>query len=73
MYLIVGCGLSGIVIAERIANELKKEVLIIEKRNHIAGYCYDYKDKQTGILMNKYGAHLFHTDDEIDPCSLNLN
>ncbi len=62
MYLIVGCGLSGIVIAERIANELKKEVLIIEKRDHIAGNCYDYKDRDTGILMNKYGAHLFHTN-----------
>tara|TARA_Y100000741_G_scaffold363200_1_gene350883 strand:+ start:1350 stop:2468 length:1119 start_codon:yes stop_codon:yes gene_type:complete len=62
MYLIVGCGLSGIVIAERIANELKKEVLIIEKRDHIAGNCYDFKDKDTGILMNKYGAHLFHTN-----------
>jgi len=64
MYLIIGCGLSGAVVAERIANELKEKVLIIEKRNHIGGNCYDYEDKETGILLNKYGAHLFHTNFE---------
>ena len=46
-YVIVGAGLSGLTIAERIANELDEEVLIIEKRNHIAGNCYDfYKDNE---------------------------
>ena len=64
MYLIVGCGLSGIVIAERIANKLNKKVMIIEKRDHIAGNCYDYTDTDTGILLNKYGAHLFHTNNK---------
>ena len=64
MYLIVGCGLSGAVIAERIANVLNDKVLIIEKRDHIGGNCYDYIDKETGILINKYGAHLFHTNHE---------
>ena len=63
--LIVGCGLSGVVIAERIANKLNKKVTIIEKRDHIGGNCYDYKEKDTGILMNKYGAHLFHTNNEV--------
>uniref|UniRef100_A0A6C0I488 UDP-galactopyranose mutase C-terminal domain-containing protein n=1 Tax=viral metagenome TaxID=1070528 RepID=A0A6C0I488_9ZZZZ len=62
--LIVGCGLSGVVIAERIANKLNKKVTIIEKRNHIGGNCYDYVEENTGILMNKYGAHLFHTNNE---------
>ncbi len=61
MYLIVGSGLSGIVIAERIANVLKKEVLIIEKRDHIAGNIYDFKDKN-GIFIHKYGPHAFHTN-----------
>ena len=64
-FLIVGCGLSGVVIAERIANKLKSKVTIIEKRNHIGGNCYDYIDEETGILMNKYGAHLFHTNNEL--------
>jgi UDP-galactopyranose mutase len=63
-YLIVGCGLSGAVIGERIANELGHDVTIIEKRDHIGGNCYDYIDKETGILINKYGAHLFHTNNE---------
>jgi len=63
-FLIVGCGLSGAVIAERIANKLNRKVTIIEKRNHIGGNCYDYIDNETGILMNKYGAHLFHTNNK---------
>ena len=62
--LIVGCGLSGAVLAERLATVLGIKVTIIEKRDHIAGNCYDYKDPETGILMNKYGAHLFHTNNE---------
>ncbi len=60
--VIVGCGLSGAVIARRFAEEQKKRVLIVEKRNHIGGNCYDYIDAPTGIRMNKYGAHLFHTN-----------
>ena len=64
-YIIVGCGLSGCVIAERIANVLNKRVIILEKRDHIGGNCYDYVDEQTNIRVNKYGAHLFHTNDKI--------
>jgi UDP-galactopyranose mutase len=62
--LIVGAGLSGVVIAERIANVLNKQVVIVEKRDHVGGNCYDYTEKETGILMNKYGAHLFHTNNK---------
>lgn len=60
--LIIGAGISGAVLAERYAS-IGKKVLIIEKRNHIAGNCYDYVD-ENGILVSKYGAHLFHTNDE---------
>ena len=63
-YLIVGCGLSGSVLAERIATVLDKTVLIIDRRDHIGGNCFDYTDPATTIRLNKYGAHLFHTDDE---------
>ncbi|MBA3239482.1 MAG: UDP-galactopyranose mutase [Parachlamydiaceae bacterium] len=58
--IIIGAGISGSVLAERYANSGKK-VLIIEKRNHIAGNCYDYID-ENGIMVSKYGAHLFHTN-----------
>lgn len=60
--LIVGAGISGAVLAERYAN-IGKKVLIIEKRDHVAGNCYDYYD-ENGILVSKYGAHLFHTNEE---------
>jgi UDP-galactopyranose mutase len=62
MYLVVGAGLSGSVIAERIANGLNEKVIVIDKRDHIGGNCYDYVDEDTGICINKYGAHLFHTN-----------
>ena len=60
--VIIGAGISGAVLAERYANAGRK-VLVIEKRNHIAGNCYDYIDGN-GILVSKYGAHLFHTNYE---------
>lgn len=59
-YLIVGAGLAGCVIAERIATQLKKKVLIVERRNHIGGNCYDYFDSKN-VLVQKYGPHAFHT------------
>ena len=62
-YIIVGAGLAGCVMAERIANVLNKKVLIIEKRNHIGGNCYDYYD-ENGFLVHKYGPHIFHTNME---------
>ncbi|SNR60909.1 UDP-galactopyranose mutase [Desulfurobacterium atlanticum] len=60
-YIVVGSGFAGSVIAERIANILNKKVLIIEKRSHIGGNCYDYKTKE-GIIVHRYGPHLFHTN-----------
>ena len=60
-FLIVGAGFSGAVIAERLATQLNKRVLIIDRRNHIAGNAYDYYD-DAGILIHKYGPHIFHTN-----------
>ena len=59
-YLIVGAGLAGCVIAERIASQLNKKVIIVERRNHIGGNCYDYFDSKN-VLVQKYGPHAFHT------------
>lgn len=62
--VIVGAGISGATLAERYA-KLGKKVLVIEKRNHIGGNCFDYYNSD-GILVSKYGAHLFHTNyDEV--------
>lgn len=61
--LVIGAGLSGVVLAERIASELKEEVLILEQRNHIGGNCFDYQD-QNGIHVHQYGPHIFHTNNE---------
>lgn len=60
-YVVIGAGLSSAIIAERIAKVLNKKVLIIEKREHIGGNCYDYED-ENGILIHKYGPHIFHTN-----------
>jgi len=59
---IVGAGLSGSVIAERYASILDKTSLVMDVRKHIGGNCYDFREPFSGILMNLYGAHLFHTN-----------
>ncbi|GAA6621797.1 UDP-galactopyranose mutase [Scytonema sp. NUACC26] len=59
-WMIVGAGYSACVLAERIANELGQRVLIVEKRDHIGGNAYDYYNEH-GILVHKYGPHIFHT------------
>ena len=59
--VIIGAGLAGATLAERFAKSGKK-ILIIERRQHIAGNCYD-EIGANGILIHKYGPHLFHTDD----------
>lgn len=58
--LVVGAGLSGAVIAERIASQLQEPVLVIDRREHIAGNIYDSKHS-TGITVHRYGPHIFHT------------
>ncbi len=62
--LIVGAGLFGLTMAERLVNECGKNVLVIDKRNHLGGNCYSEFDPETGIECHKYGAHLFHTSIE---------
>lgn len=60
-YLIVGAGFAGSILAERIASQLGLKVLLIDKRNHIAGNAYDHYN-EAGILVHKYGPHIFHTN-----------
>ena len=60
-YIIIGAGFAGAVIAERLASQQNKKILVVEKRDHIGGNAYDEYDEH-GILIHKYGPHIFHTN-----------
>jgi UDP-galactopyranose mutase len=60
-YMIVGAGFAGSVLAERLASVANKKVLLVEQRDHIGGNAYDYYNHH-GILVHKYGPHIFHTN-----------
>lgn len=60
-WLIVGAGYTGAVLAERIASQCDQQVIVIDQRDHIAGNAHDYYDDH-GILVHKYGPHIFHTN-----------
>jgi UDP-galactopyranose mutase len=60
-YLIVGAGFAGSVVAERLASQLNRKVLIVDRRPHIGGNAYDHYD-DAGVLVHKYGPHIFHTN-----------
>ncbi len=62
-YLIVGAGFAGTVLAERLTSEAGKRVLLVDRRDHIAGNAYDYHDA-AGVLVHRYGPHIFHTNSE---------
>ena len=61
--LIIGSGFSGATIANLLAEKSREKVLVIDKKNHIAGNCYDFRD-ENGIMIHKYGSHIFHTRSE---------
>ena len=64
-YLVVGAGIFGATIAERSA-DVGLRVLVIDRREHLAGNIYSYTDGETGIEVHKYGSHIFHTEmDEV--------
>ena len=62
-YLVIGAGFAGSVVSYLAAKDGKKS-LVLEKRDHIAGNMYDEVDEETGILVQRYGPHSFHTVDE---------
>ncbi len=62
--VIVGSGLFGLTIAERCANDLGLNVLMLDRRHHVGGNAYSAPEPETGIEVHQYGAHLFHTSNE---------
>ena len=60
-YLVVGAGFAGSVVAERLASTQDKRVLIVDRRPHVGGNAFDHYDDH-GILVHKYGPHIFHTN-----------
>lgn len=61
--LVVGAGYAGAIMAERLASQLGRQVLVIDRRDHIAGNAHDYYDDH-GVLVHKYGPHIFHTNSQ---------
>ena len=62
-FLVVGAGISGSVIANLISQDEYNKITIIDRLDHVGGNCYDYRD-ENGIMIHKYGSHIFHTSNE---------
>jgi UDP-galactopyranose mutase len=62
-WLVVGAGITGAVIASLIARKLEQRVIVIDRRLHTGGNAYDYYDG-AGVMVHKYGPHIFHTNSE---------
>ncbi|MDR0848403.1 MAG: UDP-galactopyranose mutase [Propionibacteriaceae bacterium] len=62
--VVVGAGLYGLTVAERVASQFGAKVLVIDRRNHLGGNAYSEREATTGIEVHRYGAHLFHTSNE---------
>src|SRR5437660_2909159 len=61
--VVVGAGYAGSIMAERLASQCGQRVLVVDRRDHIAGNAYDYVDEH-GVLVHRYGPHIFHTNAE---------
>jgi len=62
--VVVGSGFFGLTVAERVATQLDKKVLVLERRAHLGGNAYSEAEPETGIEVHRYGAHLFHTSNK---------
>jgi UDP-galactopyranose mutase len=63
-YLVVGAGFSGAVLARELVTHLDAKVLVIDERPHIGGNCFTERDPATGVMVHRYGPHIFHTSNE---------
>jgi UDP-galactopyranose mutase len=60
-YIIIGAGFAGAVVASQMARNIGKKVMLVDRRSHIGGNAYDHHNEE-GILVHKYGPHIFHTN-----------
>lgn len=58
---VAGAGLSGAVLARRLAEEGGRRVVVFEGAPHVAGHCHTERDARTGVMVHVHGAHVFHT------------
>lgn len=63
-YTVVGAGFSGAVLARELAVRLRVKVLVIDERTHVAGNCHTERDERTGVMVHRYGPHIFNTNRE---------
>ena len=63
-YLVVGAGFSGAVVARELATHLDAKVLVIDERPHVGGNCHTEREATTGVMVHRYGPHIFHTSNE---------
>lgn len=61
-YLVIGAGFSGSVLAHQLATQSDCSIDVWDERGHIAGNCHTSRDEQTGIMVHRYGPHIFNTD-----------
>jgi UDP-galactopyranose mutase len=61
-YLVVGAGFSGAVLAREIAEQLNRRIVVVDERTHVAGNCHTERDATTGVMVHRYGPHIFNTD-----------
>lgn len=61
-FLIIGAGFSGAVLARELAQNIDCKIDVWDERDHIGGNCFTERDKETGIMVHKYGPHIFNTD-----------
>ena len=63
-FIVIGSGFSGAVIARELASRLGASVLVLDERPHIAGNCFTERDTATGVMLHRYGPHIFNTNDQ---------
>lgn len=63
-FLVVGAGFSGAVVARSLAEKIDCTVDVFDERDHVAGNCHTSRDTSTGVMVHRYGPHIFNTNDE---------